>query len=831
MPLKRKLPSKLTQEDVLKRDVYADDVPPASAPADEPPVASATPEIPDAAADPAPETAEEAAAAAATDQENTAEEAPIRRRERGAARAQQMSQRVQTPADTEENEEKPTPTDTPQATMDAPRQIDAEKQAAILSDLKGQHTKPAEDVTEAAFISPEEDNILPTPGFSLAKEPKAKATLQDSAPEPAPQTPTPPKETAETPLEAPVEAETKTKTETETSAPAQETTAAPTAETEEASAQTVAPTPPKTAESAAPRPKGALKRKTPQAEPPQSPSKPPAGPKAPPPAMPEPETADTAPEADIPPPPPVPDVKPKPEAEPKKSAEEELPPLAPGWGPPPLPSGPKDPLASPSGYDPLSDSKWSRFAKKEDVLPEPGEPFVPPEGTPPPGEGKATEPAPDTVTDNASSKSAEKPAETGTEKDTEKDAEKPQEDEKPLPPLPDFGKDMFAGGGGFPSFPGGDMFGGGGSKKGAPSIPKPKVYVPDDDDDELPPEPEESEYGPSGPHHKHDEGHAPPELPNGDKKSDGGGGGFRKGLTIAILLALVVGAVVLLQDGENTQSGRTNFADLQEAPPTQSTGRGSMPAPASPIAELDAAALPTPSPTASSADIDFVDVSQDEANQPVVADGTEDMPEELSTIAKLQNEIERLKEQKEQQEEQRVVEEVLPTKQQIQAELDAYREALAQAQTPEEMSQANEAARSAGQRQSTRPVTRTTAAPAGLPPGKVLENPYNLPTIPEPEENAETRVRTLEDFELEMFTPERDRVRIPNNIRPRLSATDYPQLELLSVVPEQGIIAAHKGREGVLLLGESIEGWQLVGVFTDYAEFRNGQRKYILRFN
>ncbi|MFZ2620404.1 MAG: hypothetical protein WAX89_05970, partial [Alphaproteobacteria bacterium] len=68
----------------------------------------------------------------------------------------------------------------------------------------------------------------------------------------------------------------------------------------------------------------------------------------------------------------------------------------------------------------------------------------------------------------------------------------------------------------------------------------------------------------------------------------------------------------------------------------------------------------------------------------------------------------------------------------------------------------------------------------------------------------------------------------PKGVRPRLSATDFPSVELLSLVPDRGIIALNEGREGVLLIGEEVEGWELVAVMTDYAEFRNGQRKHIL---
>jgi hypothetical protein len=53
-------------------------------------------------------------------------------------------------------------------------------------------------------------------------------------------------------------------------------------------------------------------------------------------------------------------------------------------------------------------------------------------------------------------------------------------------------------------------------------------------------------------------------------------------------------------------------------------------------------------------------------------------------------------------------------------------------------------------------------------------------------------------------------------------------LEVLSFVPDYGIIGLNRGSEGVLLIGESLEGWELVGVYDAYAEFRKGELNKIV---
>jgi hypothetical protein len=108
------------------------------------------------------------------------------------------------------------------------------------------------------------------------------------------------------------------------------------------------------------------------------------------------------------------------------------------------------------------------------------------------------------------------------------------------------------------------------------------------------------------------------------------------------------------------------------------------------------------------------------------------------------------------------------------------------------------------------------------------QNPYNLPLITEPSAQVTQTVRTLTDFDGEVFNPEQPKVRVPRGLKPRISATDFPEMELLSLVEGKGISAKHAEKEGVLLIGEVLDGWELIAVQTDYAEFKSGNRKHVL---
>lgn len=110
-------------------------------------------------------------------------------------------------------------------------------------------------------------------------------------------------------------------------------------------------------------------------------------------------------------------------------------------------------------------------------------------------------------------------------------------------------------------------------------------------------------------------------------------------------------------------------------------------------------------------------------------------------------------------------------------------------------------------------------------------NPYNLPVVGEPSQEPLQKVRTLDDFDVTMFVPEEKRIRMPKSVRPTFRASEFPKVYLLSLIPGQGIIAQNQGTQGALMIGESVEGWELVTVATQYAEFRKGKRRHVLTLN
>lgn len=260
----------------------------------------------------------------------------------------------------------------------------------------------------------------------------------------------------------------------------------------------------------------------------------------------------------------------------------------------------------------------------------------------------------------------------------------------------------------------------------------------------------------------------------------------------------------------------------------------------------------------SSAVIDFADVPPDQSGKPIVADGSEKMPEDIGFIASLQKAIAAEKAKQgiattedgtaaaadpskpeavlSQAEKMERGEEM---KAKLEEELAAYRRALAGADNPALAPKPTEFFSGDAKKpdpsllpppaKGTESVVAATGKADGLPPAELYtNNPGNLPIIPEPTAEEEVKIRELKDFNVELFEPEREKVRVPKGIKPRFATTDFPDLEVLSFVPGRGVIAYANGREGVLLVGESMEGWQLTRVFADRAEFKNGSRNHYL---
>ena len=260
---------------------------------------------------------------------------------------------------------------------------------------------------------------------------------------------------------------------------------------------------------------------------------------------------------------------------------------------------------------------------------------------------------------------------------------------------------------------------------------------------------------------------------------------------------------------------------------------------------------PLASDISSSAMVNFADVPPEQAGQPIVADGSEQMPENMGFFNRLNEGIDKARAAKEGAADMAEISATaIPTlaasnaaaeRQRIQDELAAYRSALAQSPNPSDLTPANfrrdpdgymdgKAGNAPqGQMASGQLLPPPTGAEGGaVPPAELYtNNPANLPVVAEPVAGVPQRVRTLADFpDVEAYMPEREKVEIPRNLKPKLAATDFPSLEVLSFVPGKGIVAFADGREGVLLIGESINGWELVAVSPENAQFKTGQRSH-----
>ncbi|TKW60951.1 MAG: hypothetical protein DI628_08690 [Blastochloris viridis] len=327
-----------------------------------------------------------------------------------------------------------------------------------------------------------------------------------------------------------------------------------------------------------------------------------------------------------------------------------------------------------------------------------------------------------------------------------------------------------------------------------------------------------------------------PELPGQRRKAQG---------TPWALVA--VGAVVVLAAGGYMLTSGKKGASAQLASITNRTATGNEQQPLLPPPDGTGAtgsfmaASPSPATDPSgSAMVSFADVSPDEANQPIVADGNEEMPKGF--IAQFQSEVEKARNLKDSgaavaEVPSGITSATAPaaaagtgyTQDELKKELEAYRTALASSANPAELKPGSfDASRTGGQTDAEMASGSLLPPPAALPPAELYtNNPKNLPVVAEPVTNAPERVRTLADFpDVDAYMPEREKVEIPANLKPKLAATDFPALEVLSYVPNQGVVAFADGREGVLLIGESINGWELVAVNADTAEFKAGQKSY-----
>jgi hypothetical protein len=234
------------------------------------------------------------------------------------------------------------------------------------------------------------------------------------------------------------------------------------------------------------------------------------------------------------------------------------------------------------------------------------------------------------------------------------------------------------------------------------------------------------------------------------------------------------------------------------------------------------------------------------------------MPEDISLFARLQREVQAARAERtggSANVPTTTTAEAAPatplTKAQSDAELAEYRRLLAEgdpatAPKPREFLRDPDAFMDG----STSPATQTAGLPEGallpppatrgesggrasspaLPPPNELytNNPRGLPIVAEPQMQEAPRIRQLNELAAELFPQDEGRVKVPQGLRPRMAATEFPSLEVLSFVPGKGVIATANGQEGVLMVGETIDGWELTSVSSDMAEFKAGGRSYVL---
>lgn len=89
-------------------------------------------------------------------------------------------------------------------------------------------------------------------------------------------------------------------------------------------------------------------------------------------------------------------------------------------------------------------------------------------------------------------------------------------------------------------------------------------------------------------------------------------------------------------------------------------------------------------------------------------------------------------------------------------------------------------------------------------------------------------IRTLDHFRSLIVEKEDKRVRMPKNLTPGLRNQGFPKFKVISIVPNYGLIGQYNGKKGILMIGDTFKGWELVGVYESYAEFKSDTRKHII---
>jgi hypothetical protein len=89
-------------------------------------------------------------------------------------------------------------------------------------------------------------------------------------------------------------------------------------------------------------------------------------------------------------------------------------------------------------------------------------------------------------------------------------------------------------------------------------------------------------------------------------------------------------------------------------------------------------------------------------------------------------------------------------------------------------------------------------------------------------------IRTLDHFRSLIVEKEDERVRMPKNVAPAMRTQGFPKFKVISIVPNYGLIGEYSGKRGILMIGDTFKGWELIGVYESYAEFKSDTRKHII---
>lgn len=240
--------------------------------------------------------------------------------------------------------------------------------------------------------------------------------------------------------------------------------------------------------------------------------------------------------------------------------------------------------------------------------------------------------------------------------------------------------------------------------------------------------------------------------------------------------------------------------------------------------------------------VDFVDVPPSQKNEPIMADGSEPMPEEVSAFAALHEAIMEKRAERDAKKAVRrnqdtgepippaLADQVAETKPRLNTDVDrdleAYRRVLASIDNPAMKPSPSDFFADPGAYDS----GLLPPPGIGMPAEKPTKTPEGNPIISSEVQRtaSEKTVRTLADFEDALMKQPEKQVRIPSKVKPRLATSGFPELEILSLIPTYGLLANASDRQGVLLIGDTFEGWELVGVYDTYAEFQSGDRKHVV---